>query len=445
MEYEKKEQVIFVKDLLFAALYQWRKILIGAVILALILGGVSFLNQRKAAETTLSDEEAQSALAEFEENKARLEQDLENTEKALTNQENYLSQSPIMLMDPYGVYQASIEVTVQSDYQILPGMQYQNPDYTSAILRAYTVYLTGDEVINTIAASLSHESKYFTEMVSITNGGGDTRSLSIYISYPTRDGAQQIADMFTDYLSQAQKQISQNGFEHEIKVISSSVNERIDHSVTTKQQSARSNLEELKTRISTLETELNALTMPTLVTGISKKKVVLFAMIGAILGAGLVACVAWLNHIAGGKIYSPRTLTNKTGIRVLGSIPVSAHRSVDKWLRKLEGRSVGDNHAALAAANIRYYCKDAKSILLLMDCAEEQCQPVLDAIAQAGITANIHNSPLCSAEALAAIPNADAVVVFGQCGVSRYNDAEKIAELLADQGKLLAGYVLLDG
>ena len=174
MEYEKKEQVIFIKDLLFAALYQWRKILIGAVILALILGGVSFLNQRKAAETTLSDEEAQSALAEFEENKARLEQDLENTEKALTNQENYLSQSPIMLMDPYGVYQASIEVTVQSDYQILPGMQYQNPDYTSAILRAYTVYLTGDEVINTIECNTAIVTNDSASAVSVGQTCDDT-------------------------------------------------------------------------------------------------------------------------------------------------------------------------------------------------------------------------------------------------------------------------------
>ena len=207
MEYEKKEQVIFVKDLLFAALYQWRKVLIAAVVFAVILGGVSFLDQQKDMKTAPSEADIQAA-AEVEESKARLEKDLENTKKNLVNQKAYLANSPLMLMDPYGVYQASIEVTVQTDYQILPGMQYQNPDYTSAILRAYTVYLTGDEVINDIAASLSLESKYLTDIVSISNGGGDTRSISISISYPSREGAEQIMDMFTDYLSKAQKQIS---------------------------------------------------------------------------------------------------------------------------------------------------------------------------------------------------------------------------------------------
>ena len=444
MEYEKKEQVIFVKDLLFAALYQWRKVLIAAVVFAVILGGVSFLDQQKDMKTAPSEADIQAA-AEVEESKARLEKDLENTKKNLVNQKAYLANSPLMLMDPYGVYQASIEVTVQTDYQILPGMQYQNPDYTSAILRAYTVYLTGDEVINDIAASLSLESKYLTDIVSISNGGGDTRSISISISYPSREGAEQIMDMFTDYLSKAQKQISQNTFAHEIRVVSSSINERIDYSITSKQQSATSRLEELNNRITSLEDQIAELTVPTLTAEISKKKIAIFAIIGAILGAGLIAGFAWLYHIAGGKIYSPRTLENKTGIRILGSVPATAYCSIDKWLRKLEGRSLSADQAALAAANLRYYCANKNAVLLITDCAEDRCKPVIEAISQTGITASVHSSPLRSAEALAAIADADAVAVIGQCGISRYKDAEQISTLLADQNKPLVGYVLLDG
>ena len=52
MDYQKDEQVIYFKDLIFVALYQWRRILAFAIAAALVLGGFMGMRSWKAYSAT---------------------------------------------------------------------------------------------------------------------------------------------------------------------------------------------------------------------------------------------------------------------------------------------------------------------------------------------------------------------------------------------------------
>lgn len=433
MEYERDEQVVFVKDLLFAALYKWRQIVVVAIVLALVLGGFSLLSQQKTSTAEAESNEEQRKLCI---------RNIENLEIQIESQTAYLTQSPIMDMDPYGVYKASLELMVQTDYQILPGMNYQNPDYTGAILNAYTVYLSSDQVLQSMAQAMGIQAKYLNELVVLKNGGTETRSLSISISYPTEAGAQQLLDMLLAYLAEAEPQINASVNAHTCSIVVSSVDERIDTNISNLQNAARTRLETLNASLLSANTQLAELDAPS----VSVKKVLLFAVIGAILGAFLVICIACVKHITGNKVYSERTLRNRTGLKILGCVAVPGKKApADRWLRKLEGRVQDETHTKVVAAAVRNYCADAGKLLIVGSCKTASRELVAQALKEAGVQVHSCGDLLHDTAALAALPECDAVLMVEACGESRYTEIMKTAERVGDQNKRLVGCVLVGG
>ena len=55
----------------------------------------------------------------------------------IDNAQEYIDKSVRQKLDPYNVYTSETRFYITTDYKIMPGMDYQNPDYTSAVLSAY--------------------------------------------------------------------------------------------------------------------------------------------------------------------------------------------------------------------------------------------------------------------------------------------------------------------
>lgn len=442
MEKEMKDQVIFVKDLLFAALYQWRKIIIAAVIFAVALGGFGAITEWKSVTTPISDEEKQTIMDSYEYNKKLLEEKVENAQQMVKNQEEYKLESAIMALDPYSIYRATIELTVLTDKEL----QHEAADNTSAILYAYEAYLGSDQVVSFIAEEMELKAKYLTELIAMKNGGSATKSLSITVTYPDAEGAQQIKGLFLAALDDAKQQITQNLGAHNSSVVASGVNERIDLSIIDRQNEATTRLTSLNTALEESKAQLDALTEPNFRTNISVKKVIILAILGGILGAGLVACFAWVSHIAGGKVYSARVLKNKTDIRILGCAPVSQNKNpIDRWLCELEGRSLGEDSLAVAIATTRNYCTCEQSVLILGDCEKNDLELVAQELTKLGVQAQVCGSLLRDPVALEMLPKCDSVLLVERCGCSNYANILLTQERIADQNKPLIGCVLLEG
>ncbi|MCG4808492.1 hypothetical protein L0P46_11525, partial [Collinsella aerofaciens] len=69
-------------------------------------------------------------------------------------------------------------------YEIMPGMVYQNQDYTDTILQAYQGLLTSSAVMEDVAKSVGTEPRYLKELVNVTigiNGGQLNHLLTINV------------------------------------------------------------------------------------------------------------------------------------------------------------------------------------------------------------------------------------------------------------------------
>lgn len=442
MEKERNDQVVFIKDLLFAALYQWRPIVAAALVFAVLLGGLVGVSQWKATSNTVSEEEIQAAMEAYENEKQLLDKVVEDAKKKVINQENYIVESALMNLDPYSIYRATVELSVLSDKEV----QYETADNTAAILHAYSVYLRSDQVVSQIAEEVDMEPKYLTELIWALNGGKDTKSLSITVSFPTAEGAQKILDSLMAALAQAKEEITENLGEHNSSVVTSGVDLRIDLSIVERQEEATKRLDALRIALEEAMAQQSALAAPAFGASASIKKVVLFAIIGGILGAGFMACCAWVSHIAGNKVYSCRVLKNKTGMRVLGCVPAAEKKNpIDRLLRKLEGRNLDENALAVAVATARNYCENDQKLLVVGEGAPEEQALVSQALNALGVQATACGNLLQSAAALEQLPQCDKVLLVEKCGCSKYADILLSTERIADQNKPLIGCILFEG
>lgn len=445
MGQERDTRMVYIKDLLFVALYQWRNILLVSLVFAVVLAGVAGAMEWKSFSAAQGKTIDQATLDAYAEEKEILQNNVSYIQDTVDNQKAYLEESVLMDLDPYNVYKALVVFSVETDYQIQPEMTYQNPDNILTILNSYGVFLTSNQVIDSIAEEMGMKSKYVDEIVTVTNGGTGLRNLIISVTHSNAEDAAKITDLMVSFIDDAAKSISQTVGDHRIEMISCNVCEQIDLSVETARNNAIIRLNTLTQNLTDAQNALDALTLPETEAKFSAIKVIIFAVAGIVLGAMLVIGVACLKHIAGGKVYSVRTLKNRFDIKVLCCVPSSKKRTpMDCWLRKLENRSMDKEQFVLAAATIKNYCQNAQNLMIVAD-EEMPIQPLLDALKNCGTEISACGSLLHSVKALEALPKADAILMVAQCDKTRYDYMEHELGLIADQGKQLLGCVLIDG
>lgn len=445
MENERDDRVIFLKDLLFAALYQWRRILIAALVLAVLFGVYAGFNEWKRITVPQSKEQYLLQLEEYNKGKSLLEARIAATQEYLAGQKKYLEEAPLMQLNAYQLYEAVVVFSVQSEYQIQPGMFYQNPDNLQALLHSYTALLESEQVLQAMAQVIDVPAKYVKDLIQIQSEDVSTRTLGVGIRYSDAQQAQAMMDAVVACIQINQPQIAESIGNHQLLISTRSVTEIMDSSIIEEQTKAYSHQQELAASLQNMEQQLSQMRAPQYGVKSSTKEIVLFVLLGGFLGAFLVAGWACLCHIAGAKVYSVRTLKNRTGVKVLGSIcSESKLHPIDLWLRNLEGRNIDSQHAAFLAAAVSTCCTTGAKVLLAGSCDEAVRQDLLQALNAAGITATDCGSLLTSAQALQTLAQQDAVVLLAQCGNTPYRLVEEEMEIIADRSKLL-GCILVNG
>lgn len=423
MHNQRDEQIVFLKDLLFAALYQWRKILVAAVAFALLLGGWKFAAGLPAKSTAFPQEPpANTQLRE-----------------QVQAQREYMQNAPLMTIDSRNGYRAVLTLGILPNLKTAASSQ--NTGYISAVLKTYETRIIDITVSKEFADLVGTESRYASELVSIATQSSGLTDGAIVITM--RHSDEQIVEKMLQHIAQklpdVTKELVRDGIYYST-VLSQTIFQKQDTELQTLQDNQQKHLAALEEQL--IKETVSTASTPTGSMSVALKNGIIFAIIGGILGVFLVVCLFWANHILSNRVYSARTLTAWTGLKVLGCVEGKQRKNpVDRWLRTLEGRSDA-SHLEITAANVRNYSAREEKLLISADGTVPEA--LVNTIA-AGAQTQVCGLLTQDVAALEALPGCSGVLFVLQCGHSRYHDVLRQLEMVKDQNKNILGCVLVDG
>ena len=449
VETKKEEQIIYIKDLLFAALYCWKAVVAAAVLLGLLLGGYKAVGALKSQPTVQGT--PTKAMQEYQTQKTAMEQRIATLQQIVDNRQSYLKSSLLMQLDPYNHYETRITLFVDTDYQIQPGANYQDPDYTQAVLDAYESVLQDKSVLAKISEIAGVSENYAVELMCFNRESANDADeiMTVAIKCDTAEKAVLLETAVVEILQENSKVIGETVAEHTLVLPQITSAATVDLSLVETQKKEINGIAEMLNSLTDAKTKLAALTPPASGAGASRsaqlKKAVVFGALGVAAGAFLMACVIWVLHIISTKVYSVRTLQNRTGIKVIGCICVKPGKDrIGRWLRKLEGR-YSETGMELIATDIGLRLQKGDKVLLTGSANDEKRQALAEALAKNGVQVTEAKDLRNNAHTLEALAATDAVVLVEQCGVSGYDAITRQMEVIADYKKQLLGCVVLDG
>mgnify|MGYP003292073110 CR=1 FL=1 len=446
MQTNHNDQVIYLKDLLFSVLYRWKRILIFGLILAVLLGGlkgISVLRAKQSKSETISQETLDSLEEEI------LNKRLETLENSFSDLTVYNNDSILMQLDPSAFYQVSLSAYISTDYQIMPDMVYQTPDLSNVILHSYVNRLKSQNFIQELSDKLNTKPKYIQELISVY-ADDSTHTLHISVVYSTEKQAQTLLSILAQQLNQIQSEIAQTVQAHRLNIYEQSVYLTSDKSLADRQLQNVQELLELRSSIKEIEDSIESLSVTHLKDDSVQsllKSVVIFGIIGFFLGVFMMIAVIWVNHLCSNKVYSARTLSNRTQVKVLGCInTIEKMDPITRKLRQLDNRSVTQTcqQSQLIAAYIRNLCANTTHLLVTGNTDSSVLSEALK-LAIPGVQISVCGSLLSDVAAVNTLSGCDCVLLVEECDVSRYADVEQVVSIITDNKKSLLGCVLLNG
>lgn len=466
-------QEIDLKDLMFAILRKWRTVLVVAVVLAAALGGGKALQAFRASQDVETQTEAKDAyereLDSYTTAKESGEREIENISEDIQAQQTCMDESVLMNMSPYDVCEASADLFIKTDYQIMPGMVYQNADYTDSILQAYQSVMTSAALQENVAKTVSLEPQYLKELISVKRGSFTsgmaadgtteyaryTNLLTIKVRYSDKEKAQEILDGILSNVTGLQEQIAATIGPHTVSIVNQAVGSTVDMDLVKQQKDARDQLTDLQQSLSDKEAALKELkepSAPSLDKSAAVKAGVKYAVLGGVLGVFVVAFCISAVFVMSDKVYAAKDICRRYDLDLLGTVAASDKKlgALDAWLARLEGRRVDKDAAkngALLAANVENYAGEHKKLLITGLVSEERLKDMVKILQKTleGYELSAGANMLEDAETLKKLPECEGVVLVEQTGVSSYGDMTQEIEKIKSMGKAIVGCIVVEG
>ncbi len=491
-QYEQEEEINLI-SLVFAVLHKYRQMLAAALVCAVLFIGLAVVKNillnysiKKAAENgdstprTSAQQTYEEDMTEYREAQTTHDSDVKNynaqlrdNERSQTtlqfnidNAEEYIEKSVLNSIDPYNVYNARADMYVTTDYKILPGMDYQNPDYTDSILSAYSSLLMNHENVSAIAKKFDMEERYMRELIGVS-GDSSTRLLTINVNADSEEKADAILDAMLSQLESLYGTIESTVGHHTITQLSRTSSVTVSTDLRDQQQATRDNMTDLQNQMTSLKADhdmleqyiqkadqdLDALEVPK-DPGDGSTSLVKFGIIGFALGIVLIAVIAIVKFLTAGLVYSANDLKSTCNLPILGVLANDVTKKAVKFdakLNKMEGRPDGshdDETIRLIAATIASRAPEANRILVTGDLTTEKLSALTAALQT---TDTLRRKKLTSAEsvltsstAVLEVNAADAIVLAADCSISHYASVNDQKEQITRLGKSILGCVVYE-
>lgn len=379
MYYEEDE--IDLKQLIIAVLRKWRWIIFCALIFA-VLGGAykgitGFMKLNDAEYMAEQEKTVGEAKEQYETQKELYQTQLKSLESEVETRNTYQARSIYMNIDPYNEYRETVTYFVETDYQIMPGMDYQNINRATSILNAYVRQVQDFSIFGKALNMVGEDCSVtdLRELVQVQQDNGNFM-FTVTIVGPDEEIPSALMDTVRNTVNDSTEEIRRTIGEHKIREVTFTSGYCVDTGLANTKATFEDNITKLHDAIAKKQKALDDLKKPTgevpSKTG-TIKQAVKFAILGC-LGGGFLA-VLWTCalFLLGDRMPDEQTLKNKYGIRIIVACRDEKKNKsfsiVDSWIDLLEGirNSDYDKEAAyqLAAAKLDSSAKDNMKILMV--------------------------------------------------------------------------------
>ncbi len=345
---EDEEEEISLVELMVQLLSGWKKILLLALLFALLLGGyrgAKGLRERRAqGGAAEADEQYQEDLEAYEAQKTMLESQIEGVSENIRQNNIYQESSVLMQLDPYNYAGASVVYYINAHYTVDPTAAVQPTDPTPSLVRAYETGLQQADFYQSLADALDGAltTANLQELVTV-RAETETGILTIDAAAENLSQAKTIAQAVQQYAEVQQSEIGGKVADHELQLLSSSaavcrgqsdsdeiaaeddaavVLKELGNSVAEKQQAFADTQSQLNQRLTDLRQQESSLEEPQAESSSQGLKLAMikFAVIGAVLGAFLGCGWIALAMLLGGRFCDEEELQQRYGMTLLGSL-----------------------------------------------------------------------------------------------------------------------------
>ena len=462
--YTENERVIDLKDLLYRTARLWRKILVGALIVALLaalyqaLPGLRVMldNEKLAA----AQETYEAALADHRADGEQLRADLAELRDQSERQREYNNRSELMKIDPMNKWVGSFQLYIDAAYPSDTAPTARNADLTGRLVAAYTAGLLSGEFYASVMEDLGtvDEASFLTELYSVSAEPG-AAMLTVSVAEKSEADVRRFLTSIRAGIAGQYETIRTAIGEHDYEIMTESVYPTIDHELDAFQQENRLALSGYETMTDDASEALarwEKTSMPKMEYGAAytAKRAVKAFIIGFVAGLVIMLCWLALRYVLSGRI---RTVSDWTsyGIPVLGSVFRDPKRrafcAIDRGIDRMFGfRRVRttEQDCALTAhsldAAIREQGRDGMQFVGLLDgeLAERLMQTMCEAVP--GTSFRYAGNVLADAVGSKKLQQSDAVMLLAENQTTRFKEIDQTLTLLRAWGKTVVGAVLIE-
>lgn len=459
------EYEIDLKDLLYRIMKRWRRIIVGAIIIALVAGMFKFvtgmLELTDSEKLAAAESKYAIALADYEATGEKLRTTIQNLQDDSANQQEYNDKSALMKIDPMNKWVGSFVLYIDSKYQIDPSLTYQNTDRTNRLLIAYSGYLKSGEFYNELLSKtdIVDEIRFLNEIYWVTVDSGAS-SVTVNSIGKSESDVREILDLVKEALAEKSATFKTAIGDHSYDILMESVYSTIDLDLDETQKKNLLAVSEYANQIGEADTKLTEweeTPAPRAEYGMlyTVKQAVKFVLFGGVAGIFVMAMLYAMIYVLNGRVKTESDWA-MMGYRVLARVGSEEKKrafwKIDRWVdRVIGGRPEAvslETSCKLAANNLSGVLKEkgVSSATVISDLDETTAAGIVAGLDKAGtgIPFTYAGNVLSDPETVKRLSNVSEVLLLGHQNGTRMEDVQKIKTLLEAWGKTTLGVIVLE-
>lgn len=348
MENQYDDEINLI-TLLFKVCQKWRALLIVAAVAAVAVGGTKLAMNIQGLYDPEKLEERNSlyndTLGMYEAEGEALERSMEENERNLQLQLDYNDKSLLMKVDPDNEWVGSMNLYIDTGYQVMPGSALQNENPAYRITYAYNDYYAGEfyvDVMDRLSFDLG-ELKYLKEVLRVSVDTG-RYSITIHATADTKEHCDEMIKVAGEAFQSKYDFVQSSLGKHSLTMSDAASNAQINAdrreyqiSQTTRETLLTENFYSLREKYREWKEKESTLELPIVDWASAVKNGIKWIIIAAVGGGFLGCAVLFVKYLLSGRIKSSEELGQ--GVFTLAELPARGKKknAIDRLVYRLFG------------------------------------------------------------------------------------------------------------